>query len=308
VGRELNILLVAEESAGVQTLRALAGTGHRLVAVMSSAPGPATPHATVAGVAAASGHPRWAASEVTQPETAARVRAAGVDVLINVHSLFIVNSEVLNAPRIGSFNLHPGPLPGYAGLNAPSWAIYHGERQHGVTLHWMTPGIDSGPIAYAEHFPIDAQDTGLTVSAKCVRRGVPLVTRLVETAAADPDAIPAVAQDPTRRRYFRAGPPHDGAISWGVPARAFVDLVRACDYYPLTSPWGYPATSIGRVPARIVSASRTDRPCRATPGTVGEVVDDGIEVACVDEWVLVRRCQVDGRYVNARALLDAGND
>lgn len=306
--RSLNILLVAEESAGVQTLRAVAGTVHRIVAVMTSEPDPAARHATVAGVASSFGHLRWAASEVTEPGTAARMRAADVDLLINVHSLYVIHPEVLSAARIGSFNLHPGPLPGYAGLNTPSWAIYRGEVQHGVTLHWMAAGIDTGPIAYAEQFPIDANDTGLSVSATCVRRGVPLVTRLIQTAAADPDAIPAVGQDLSRRRYFGAEPPHAGAIDWEVPAQDFVDLIRACDYYPLTSPWGYPAANLGRVAARIVSASRTHRPCEAAPGTLGQAVEGGVEVACTDEWIVVRRCQVGDRYVNARELLETRSD
>jgi len=305
VGRELRILLVAEDSAGVQTLRALGRTDHRVVAVMASPPDPTARHATVAGVAAAAGYDLWPAAEVADPGTADRIRAADVDLLINVHSLFIIHADVLRAPRIGAFNLHPGPLPGYAGLNTPSWAISRGEARHGVTVHWMTAGIDTGPVAYAEDFPIGAEDTGLGVSATCVRRGVPLVMRLVDAAAGDPSSIPAIAQDPAARRYFHSGPPHDGTLSWDAPARAVADLVRACDYSPLTSPWGSPTGRLGSVDAAIVSASRTGRPSEAPPGTIGEVSDLGVEVACADEWVLVRRCQMDGRSVPAHTLLGA---
>ena len=73
------------------------------------------------------------------------MREQGVDLLLNVHSLYLIaRRTVVAAPRIGSFNLHPGPLPEYAGLNTPSWAIYNGEREHGVTVHWMEPGVDTG--------------------------------------------------------------------------------------------------------------------------------------------------------------------
>ena len=50
--------------------------------------------------------------------------------------------------RIGSFNLHPGPLPGFPGLNAPSWAIYERRARFGCTVHWMDAAIDAGLIAY----------------------------------------------------------------------------------------------------------------------------------------------------------------
>jgi methionyl-tRNA formyltransferase len=150
--------------------------------------------------------------------------------VVNVHSLFLIHPSVLAAPKIGSFNLHPEPLPGYAGLNAPSWAIYNGEPSHAVTLHWMDAGIDSGPIAYEQAFELDEDDTGLSVSGKCVRRGVPLVLHLVEVATADSEAIPRVGQDLAKRRYFPPGPPDGGRLDWSRPAKELERLVQAADH------------------------------------------------------------------------------
>lgn len=64
--------------------------------------------------------------------------------------------------RMGSFNLHPGPLPRYAGLNVRSWAIYQDEQTHGVTLHWMEARVDTGPIAFETMFDLSADDSGLS--------------------------------------------------------------------------------------------------------------------------------------------------
>ena len=102
-----------------------------------------------------------------------------MDLLLNVHALSVLPAELVAAPRIGSFNLHPGPLPGYAGLNAPSWAIYHGEKTHAVTVHWMDGGIDTGPIAYQSELEITDEDRGFTLSAKCVRAGLPMLQDLL---------------------------------------------------------------------------------------------------------------------------------
>ena len=111
-----------------------------------------------------------------------------VNVLLNIHSLFIIHPEVLEVPRIGSFNMHPAPLPRYAGVNAVSWAIYRGERTHGVTIHQMVPEIDAGPIVHQVFFDIE-MDTALSLTAKCTQAGVRLVQQLLETAAADLKAI-----------------------------------------------------------------------------------------------------------------------
>ena len=61
--------------------------------------------------------------------------------------------------------------------------------------------IDTGPIVYQELFDIDDADTGLTLSAKCIRSGIALVLRLMETASADPASIPLTPQDLTEREY-----------------------------------------------------------------------------------------------------------
>src|SRR5262249_40355532 len=141
----------------------------------------------------------WPAALVKDPAFAEWIRDAGVDVILNAHSLFVMHGEVVEAPRIGSFNLHPGPLPHYARLNVVSWAIYRGERTHGVTIHKMTSGIDMGPIVYQSLFDIEDADTALTLYAKCAKRGVALLLRLLEIASIDENAIPLAPQDMTRR-------------------------------------------------------------------------------------------------------------
>jgi methionyl-tRNA formyltransferase len=43
-------------------------------------------------------------------------------------------------------NLHNGPLPKYRGVSPINWALKNSEREHGITIHEITPGIDDGPI------------------------------------------------------------------------------------------------------------------------------------------------------------------
>jgi methionyl-tRNA formyltransferase len=302
----VNVLLVAEESAGIQVLRALAASPHTVVAAMT-APPTRGGGATVGGVAEQLGVPVVPSERVRDAETASWMRDEGVDLLLNVHSLYLIAGEVVAAPRIGSFNLHPGPLPEYAGLNTPSWAIYNGEPRHGVTVHWMEPGVDTGAIAYEATFELTDSDTGLSVSARCVREGVPLIERLLETAAEDPAAIPKDEQDLSRRHYYkRAEVPDAGRVVWSRPAQRIVDFVRASDYFPFASPWGSPATSLEGEELAVLKASRTGEPTQAPPGTVGEARERGIPVAAADEWVLVERVLQGGRAQPAAEVLRPG--
>jgi methionyl-tRNA formyltransferase len=245
----------------------------------------------------------WPSASVRSAELASRLRAAKVDLLVNVHSLFLVHPDVVAAPTIGSFNLHPGPLPEYAGLNVPSWAIYEGNRSHGVTLHWMDEGIDTGPIVWQERFSIEPDDTGLAVSGKCVRHGVPLTLRLAELAAEDARLIPREEQDLARRRYLPAGPPAAGRVDWSQPAAAILRFVRAADYSPFDSPWGHPLVRLAGMEVGIAKAEGTGIGAAHPPGTVAEVSDAGASVATADEVILIKRLWLDGRYFKPKELL-----
>jgi methionyl-tRNA formyltransferase len=307
----VNILLVGEESAGIQTLRALTESDHRIVAVMASQSKNNGGLANLWETAEKLGYKTWPSKLVKDPLFADEVRAAGVDIILNIHSLFIINKEIVAAPRIGCFNMHPGPLPRYAGLNAVSWAIYRGETSHGVTIHKMEPGIDTGPIVYQELFDINGADTGFTISAKCIRSGITLVLRLMETASADPAAIPLTPQDLTKREYFGREVPYEGRLIWSLPAREIVNFVRACDFFPFPSPWGHPQTILRTMSDAqeigIVKAILTGERCDRSPGTVGEVVGPGVKVACGDEWTIVNKLRVEGRYVNSADVLKPGS-
>jgi methionyl-tRNA formyltransferase len=299
----LSVLLVAREGTGVQALRLVHRLGHDVAAVVTSA----APSDPVRRAAEELGAPLLDDRSVDWWPLAEQVRRQGIDLLLNVHSLAILPEELLSAPRVGSFNLHPGPLPRYAGLNAPSWAIFHGEAEHGVTLHWMTAEIDAGEIAYAAPVPIEERDTGLSLSLKCARAGLPLLETLLRAAADDPGSVPRVPQDRSRRRYFGRGAPQGGRVDWTRTAREVVDLVRASDFHPFASPWGSPSTRLQGREVAILRATRTREPCAAPPGTVDRIDGEGAWIAARDEWVRVGRVVLEGIPMETASALRPGN-
>jgi methionyl-tRNA formyltransferase len=305
MARPLRVLLIAEEAAGVQTLRMLAGSPHEVVAVMTRGLGGLSVGATVAGVASRLGYRLWPVRQAKEAGFAETVRREEVDLLLNVHALCVLPAESVAAPRIGSFNLHPGPLPRYAGLNAPSWAIYHGEQTHAVTVHWMDGGIDTGPIAYETGLEIEEDDTGLTLSAKCVRAGLPLLHDLLEAAAKG--AVPRCPQPALVRRYFGREVPHEGRLIWTEPAARVVGFIRACDYVPFSSPWGHPRAYLAGREISVLKATRTGEPTEAPSGTVGDHIGSEVLVAASDEWVRVRRVQVGSSAFPAAEVLRPGD-
>jgi methionyl-tRNA formyltransferase len=249
----------------------------------------------------------WPAKLVRDPELANHLRRSSLDVLLNVHSLYVIHKDILLTPRFGAFNLHPGPLPRYAGLGAVSWAIYRGEKTHGVTVHKMEPEIDAGPIVYQSVFPITEQDTAFSLSFKCMREGLHLVIKLLEALSADPGNIPLLSQDLSKREYFGPGTPENGCLSWSWSAERIVNFVRACDYFPFSSPWGHPQSWLGEQKVAVAKAERTGLPCNITRGTVGQRDGSGVLVAAVDEWVSVSKIKIGEGYINAEEVLKPGD-
>jgi len=293
--RSLRVLLAGEEAAGAQTLRLLHETGQQVVGVLTGRAGAERSVGPLSSLAEQWGYRVWPARRVRDPAFAEEIRAEGVELLLNVHSLYVVKREVVAAPSIGSFNVHPGPLPEYAGLNAPSWAILHGERTHGVTVHWMDAGIDTGEIAYEARFEIAPEETAFTLSAKGVRAAIPLLRKLLEAAAAEPPAIPREKQRDVLGRYFGREAPNGGRIDWTARAEEIERFVRAADYGLFASPWGAPrATLPGVGELEIVKVARTGQAADAAPGAIGAADAAGVRVACADEWLLVKKFRLAG--------------
>jgi methionyl-tRNA formyltransferase len=301
----MNILLVGEESAAIRTLLHLRESGHRVVGVISSPKPKYGGPVTLRMAAAKMGYCTWEPESVKDPFFAQQLRLDKVDVLLNIHSLHIINPEVLRAPTIGCFNLHPGPLPRYAGLNPVCWALYFGEENHGVTLHRMTAEIDAGPIAYQSTFPLTEVDTGLSVSLRCVSEGLRLVGLLLKALSEDPASLPQIPQDLTQREYFSRQVPHQGRVIWSLGAKDVVNFVRACDFHPFLSPWGHPRTHKGHLEIQIVKARRARVRTDAPPGMVGYLDSATPVAACGDEWIFLDKVKVYDKLLNAAEVLDS---
>jgi methionyl-tRNA formyltransferase len=297
----MNIALIAERSAGVMALRTILASDHRLVAVYTS-PDAGRSSGSVWAEATRVGIGPTSAQNLTLARAADQLRGFAVDVIINVHSVVLLSQDVREAAIVGAFNLHPGPLPRYAGLNTASWAIYRGESEFGVTLHRMTERIDAGPIVDQTSFPVMANDTGLTLSGRCWNRGMLLLERFLKRLSQAPQEIRSQPQDLSQRQYFGREIPQSGQIDWKLPAQKVHDFVRASNYFPYRSPWGIPRASLKDHEVGIVQTALTHEACSASAGNV-VLTDSDVRAACADEWLIVESVAIKGKVFRALDVL-----
>ena len=154
-----------------------------------------------------------------------RLRALAPDFLFSFYYRHMLSYDVLATAKHGAYNMHGSLLPKYRGRVPVNWAVAHGERETGATLHRMEVKPDAGPIVDQMAVPILPDDLAVyvfrkvTLAAEIVLcRSLP---RLLDGSA------PHVEQDPSQGSYFGARRPEDGRIDWSKDARAIHDLVRA---------------------------------------------------------------------------------
>lgn len=88
------------------------------------------------------------------------------DYIISAYGLRIFPKKILDLAQITAFNLHPSYLPDYKGRWIPSWVIINGETEHGITIHVMDEGIDTGPILFQKKLPVSLDDTAYNLYNK----------------------------------------------------------------------------------------------------------------------------------------------
>lgn len=85
---------------------------------------------------------------------ASRIAALQPDLLFLIHFNRIISPAIFSIPKKGAVNIHPSLLPAYRGQTPQQWAIIHGEKEIGVTTHFVDEGVDSGDIICQEKFEI----------------------------------------------------------------------------------------------------------------------------------------------------------
>ncbi len=88
-------------------------------------------------------------------------------VVLAGYMLILKSEELLNSYRI--INIHPSLLPAFPGVDAQKQAFEHGCKVSGVTIHFVDPGLDSGPIIYQEAVDISECRSADEAAAKILK-------------------------------------------------------------------------------------------------------------------------------------------
>lgn len=173
----------------------------------------------------------YTTEEVNSPPWVAKIAAINPDIIISCYYRKMISRQILDLPRVGAFNLHGSFLPAYRGRCPVNWVIIKGEKQTGVTLHYMIEKPDAGDIVGQKAVEIDLSDTAKTLYDKLCAAAQELLDELLPLMKRG--QIPRQKQDLTQGSYYGGRRPEDGRIDWKKSADEIYNLIRGVtDPYP----------------------------------------------------------------------------
>jgi len=63
-------------------------------------------------------------------------------------------------------NIHPSLLPKHKGTNTHQRVLDAGDEEHGITIHYVTEELDSGPVLWQSSYFVEPEDTAETLKEK----------------------------------------------------------------------------------------------------------------------------------------------
>ncbi|HCG27391.1 MAG TPA: bifunctional UDP-glucuronic acid oxidase/UDP-4-amino-4-deoxy-L-arabinose formyltransferase [Lentisphaeria bacterium] len=292
----MKAVVLAYNNIGCEGIKALLGNGFEIQAVFTHKDDPNENiwFQSVAELASEKGIPLYAPANINHPLWVAKIKKMNPDFIFSFYYRDMVGKDILGIPAKGCINLHGSLLPKYRGRCPLNWAVINGEKETGVTLHYMTEKPDNGDILAQEKFAIGANDTAKDVHMNATRAAAKLLKAALPKLRKG--TLKAVKQDEKKATYFGGRKPEDGAIDWGKTASEVRNLVRG-----VTRPYPGAFSFLGEKKYIFWDVSEARGAAKAFPGTVLSV--NPLTIACGKGAVTVNYAQQEGGLYSSGAQL-----
>ena len=231
----MRLIFMGTPDFAVPTLIELAARGHEIAAVYTRAPKPAgrgmdVRHTPVEREARRLALPVYTPKTLEDDDAQKAFRVHNADAAVVVAYGLILPKPILEAPRLGCFNVHASLLPRWRGAAPINAAILHGDSETGVTIMRMDAGLDTGPILSQRALPIGPDETAGQLYERLSLLGAELLIETLPEYLAGrivprPQPEAGVTLAPMLKK-------EEGALDFSLPADALARRVRAFNPWP----------------------------------------------------------------------------
>jgi methionyl-tRNA formyltransferase len=284
----MRLIFMGTPDFAVPTLVALADSGHDIAAVYTRAPKPAGRRGLELQPSPVERKARRLGLPVLTPKTLrdeavqAEFRARNADAAVVIAYGLILPKPVLEAPRLGCFNVHASLLPRGRGAAPINRAIMAGDKETGVTIMKMDEGLDTGDMAMVDCIAIEPDMTAGNLHDALARLGADLMLRAL--AALERGTIEPKPQPKQGVTYAAKISKDETRIDWNRPWQQVHNHIRGLSPFP--GAW----CEIGRVRVKALRSTKGEG-----KGAPGSVLDDQLTVACGDGAVRLVQVQRAGK-------------
>jgi methionyl-tRNA formyltransferase len=270
------------------------------------------------------GIPTFQPESINTPEGVAGLKAMQPELLVVAAYGQILSAEVLDSAPRGGINVHASLLPKYRGAAPIDWAIYHGEKQTGVTIIRMSTKLDGGAMLAQEAVDIGPEETTGELEARLAPLGAKLALAVVEQLEAG--KTQGINQDPTKVTKAPKLKKEHGLIDWSRPAELVCCQIRAMQPWPTAYTFlhrdGKPPLRLIVLKAQVVVKDAQSAPAQfklvansltshaphgLAPGMVDDVAGDSLIVSAGAGLVSLVRVQPAGKRAMVAAEFLRGN-
>jgi methionyl-tRNA formyltransferase len=154
--------------------------------------------------------------KLNSPEVFSKVKRLNADIVLSLQNNMIFGKEWIRFfnEKLGIVNVHYAPLPMYSGYWPEMWAIWNGETEFAVTMHYVKKEVDAGRIIVQSFFELDKSETRKSLYEKSTKYCHEMLkgnlAKILE------QKISGTEQDESKKTYYPRSLPNEGFLdlSW----------------------------------------------------------------------------------------------
>jgi methionyl-tRNA formyltransferase len=287
----LRLIFMGTPDFAVPTLKELVAHGHEIAAVYTRVAKPAgrgmkLQPSPVEQEARRLDIPVLTPTTLKTADALEAFRAFEADAAVVVAYGMILPQAILDAPKLGCFNLHGSLLPRWRGAAPINRAIMADDAESGVMVMKMDIGLDTGDVAMAERLAITDAMTAADLHDALAPLGADLMVRAI--GALERGKLQLTQQSDQGVTYAAKIDKAEARIDWHRPARAVLRHIHGLSPFP--GAWCEMPIEGEPVRIKILRCELTNG-----SGAAGELLDDHLSIACGDGAIRILELQRAGK-------------
>ena len=210
------------------------------------------------------------------------IKELNADLAIVVAYGQIIPKNFLNLTKKGFINIHGSLLPKWRGAAPIQRSIMNLDKETGISIMKIDEKLDVGPVCKKFKIKISDEDNASSLSDKLSKLAAEKISEVIDDIIEDNTKFEQ--QDHTNATYAKKIEKIEGKINWKNSARRIIGIINGL--YPSPGAW----FNFNGERYNILSAKISE-----TKGQVGKVLNDNLQIGCLDKSIEILEIQRQGR-------------